>query len=115
VLAAGGFDEDAAHGLGGGREEMPTAVPPIVVGWPDQSEVRFMDQCGWLKGVVRRFAGHPHSRELPQLFIDKREQIGGSLAVASHGGVQKERHIGHDRILLDVQGLVEVKKSAMWR
>src|SRR5262245_17604524 len=44
ALAAGGLDEDAAHGLGGGGEEVATAVPATVVAPPDQPKVGLMNQ-----------------------------------------------------------------------
>src|SRR5262249_49302242 len=40
-LAAGGLDEDAAHGLGRGREEVPAAVELLV---PDEPQVRLVDE-----------------------------------------------------------------------
>ena len=64
ALAAGGFDQDAAHRLGGGGEEVPTAVPAMVVGSSDQPKVRLMNQGGGLEGVFGRFAGHAHTASM---------------------------------------------------
>ena len=48
LAAAGAFDEDAAHGLGGGREEMPAAVPVLRLLDIDESQIRFVNQRGGL-------------------------------------------------------------------
>ena len=44
VLAAGVLDEDAAHGLGRGGEEVAAAVPVLRRVAADQPEVRLVDQ-----------------------------------------------------------------------
>src|SRR5439155_2580743 len=95
VLAAGGLDEDAAHGLGGGGEEVSTAVPATVVASPDQPKVCLMNQGGGLEGVVGGLTGHARGGELPQLVVHEREQVGAGPAVTGGGSVQQSRHIGH--------------------
>ena len=60
-LAAGVFDEDAAHGLGRGGEEVPAVVELLV---PDEPQIRFVNQRGRLKGVPGLLLRHAGSREL---------------------------------------------------
>src|SRR5687768_15530886 len=42
--AAGLLDEDSAHGLGGGGEEMPAAVPVLDARRVDEADVGFVDE-----------------------------------------------------------------------
>ena len=95
VLAARRFDEDTAHGLGGGGEEVPPAVPSLAVAGADQPKVGLMNQGSGLEGVVGRLAGHARGGELAQLLVHEREQVGGGLAVAARRGIQKTAHVGH--------------------
>ena len=63
ALAAGALDQDAAHGLGRGGEEVAAAVPvPGLLG-VDQPEVRLVDQGGGLERLagllLGQLAGRP--------------------------------------------------------
>jgi hypothetical protein len=51
LLPPGGIDEDAAHGLGGGGEEVIAAVEALLA---DQAQVGLVDQGGRLEGVSGR-------------------------------------------------------------
>ncbi len=73
ALVPGAVNEDAAHGLGGGREEVPAAVPPGGRVTPDQSDVRLVDQRSRLQGLARFLLGHPGDGELAQLVVDEGE------------------------------------------
>ena len=42
------------------------------------------------------FGRHARGGELPQLVVDEREQLGGGLAVAGLGGLEKSGQIGHE-------------------
>src|SRR5205823_6102090 len=95
ALAAGGVHEDAAHGLGGGGEEVPAALPAVLVGGADQAEVGFVDQGGGLEGVAGRLGGHPGGGEFAQLIVDEREQVGGGTAVPGRGRVEQSADVGH--------------------
>src|SRR5262245_14025208 len=81
ALAACGLDEDAAHGLGRGCEEVTAAVPARQVGGTDQSEVGFVDQGGRLEGVVGRLGRHSRCGKLTQFVVDEGEQVGSSPAI----------------------------------
>jgi len=94
-LRAGGVDEDAAHGLGGGGEEVPAAVPAEPVGGADQPEVRLVNQGGGLECLVGGLGGHACGGELSQFVVDEREQLRGGVAVAGRRRVEQASHIGH--------------------
>ena len=81
-LAAGGLDEDAAHGLGGGGEEVAAMVPLVAVGRANQPEVRFVDEGGRLKRVAGRFGGQPGGGEAAQFVVDQRQQLSSGVGVA---------------------------------
>ena len=53
ALAAGVLDEDAAHGLGGGGEEVARGRPSPGRSAADQPQVRLVDQGGRLEGLAR--------------------------------------------------------------
>ena len=95
-LAAGGLDEDAAHGLGGGGEEVAAAVP---AGWPASAPTS-RRYASWTRAVAWRvwpglLGGQPGGGELAQLVVDEREQLGGGLRVAGRGGVEEAGDVGH--------------------
>ena len=52
-----GLDEDAAHRLGGGGEEMALAAPVLGLFLTDEPEVRLVDQGGGLERVARLLLG----------------------------------------------------------
>ena len=56
-FAAGVLDENAAHGLGGGREEVGATVPVLGLYTSHQPYVRLVDQRGRLQGLAGLFAG----------------------------------------------------------
>jgi hypothetical protein len=98
LLAAGGLDEDAPHGLGGGREEVAAMVPPVAVGRADQPELRFVDQGGRLEGVAGRFGCQSGGGELAQLVVDEREELGDGVALPASHARQDTRHLAHGRL-----------------
>src|SRR5207248_48691 len=64
-FAASTFDEDAAHGLGTGGEEMAAAVP-VRLGLPGltsgarhQAQIGFVDQRGGFQRLARLLLRHP--------------------------------------------------------
>ncbi len=65
------FDENAAHGLGRGGEEMGATVP-IVVFCADKPDVRFVNKSGRLERLAGRFVRKPLSSQTTQLLIDDR-------------------------------------------
>src|SRR5262245_42090804 len=96
VLAAGGLDQDAAHGFGRGREEVAAVVPAVPVRRPDEAQVRLVNQGSGLKGVVGVLPGQSRGGELPQLGVEEREEVGGGRPVAGLDGGEDPRDVGHD-------------------
>src|SRR5262249_5264673 len=103
ALPAGFLDEDAAHRLGGRREEVAPAVPAPWIARPDQPEVSLVDQGRRLERVTGPLLGQSPGGELAQLVVDKRQQSLTCVAVAvldggedtgdlvHHGGVRSPR------------------------
>ena len=85
ALAAGVFNQDAAHGLGGRGEEVPAAVPVLWPGAGDQAEVGLVDQGGRLERVIRSLGCHPRGGEFAQFVVDERQEFGGGFGVAGRG------------------------------
>ena len=76
-LAAGIFDQDAAHGLGGRGEEVTTALPPLDVIRADQTEIRLVHQRRGLEGLARLLLRQPLLGEAAQLAVDERQEFTG--------------------------------------
>ena len=63
LFASGLIDENAAHGLGGGGEEVAAAVPVLRRFGAHQAQVGLVDQGGGLEGLAGRFLGHLPGRQ----------------------------------------------------
>ncbi len=61
----------------------------------DQPHVSLMDQRRGVEGVSRPLGRHPRSRELSQLVVDEREQVGRGLKITGRGGFQELSDLGH--------------------
>ena len=72
TLATRRINEDMAHGLGGGSEEMsaPGESPWLV---PGQPQPGLVNQGGGLEGVTRSLPSHFLRGQFPQFLIDQRE------------------------------------------
>ena len=92
---AGAFDEDAAHGLGGRREEVAAVIPPRGVGRANQPQVRLVDEGRRLEGLPRLLRCQLIGSEFPQFVVDEREQIRRRLRVTGRSSVQKSGYVGH--------------------
>src|SRR5262245_13134950 len=95
VLAAGVLDEDAAHGLGRGSEEVTAAVPVLGLFDVHQPQVRLVDQGGGLEGLVRLLLSQPLGRQPAQFVVDQRQEFRGGGGVALLDGGQDARDIRH--------------------
>jgi hypothetical protein len=95
-LAPGLVDEDAAHGLGGGGEEVAPAVPVLDLVHVHQPEVRLVDQGGGLEGLARLLLGQLLRRQPAQLLVDQQQLVGGAR-VALLDGRQDARDLTHRR------------------
>ena len=94
--AAGAIHEDAAHGLGGGGEEMLAPLPGALVG-AGHLEPGFMHERGGLEGVLVRLARQPVRGDLAQLFIDERKQLAGGVRIARLQSTEQLSDVGHER------------------
>src|SRR5262249_5980633 len=65
LLPACGLDEDSAHGLGGGRGEVPAAVDPRLALPADQAEVGLVNEGGRLKRLTWLLVGQACGGEFP--------------------------------------------------
>ena len=81
-LAAGVLDEDAAHGLGRGGEEVAAAVPAAVGVAADQPQVGLVDQGGGLERLPGLLLRQPPGGQPAELVVDQRQQALGGLGVA---------------------------------
>jgi hypothetical protein len=73
ALATGLVDEDAAHRLGRGGEEVPARVPGLHPVNIDQPEIGLVNQRGRLKRLPGLLLGQPLRCQLPQLVVDQRQ------------------------------------------
>ncbi len=88
-------DQDAAHGLGGGGEEVPAAGPVLGRLPAQQSQIRLMHQGGCLQGLAGPFVGQLLGGEPAQLVVYERQQLLRSVRVAVFDRGQDLRDIGH--------------------
>jgi len=95
ALASGAVDEDAAHRLGGGGEEVG-AVLPVGLGVGAQPEPGLVDEGGGLECLAGRFAGHLLGSHLTQLGVDELEQTMGRVGVAVADRGEDLGHVTHE-------------------
>ena len=80
AFAASPVNEDAAHGLSGGRKEM-SAPGELRVFVAYQSQPGFMDEGCGLQRVARSFISHLGGGKPAQLLVNQRQQFIGGLGV----------------------------------
>ena len=68
------IDQDAAHDLGGDREEV-RAIRPVHILLIDQANISFIYQSSGLKGVVFSLSAHVTAGEAVELVVDQRIQL----------------------------------------
>ena len=88
-LAPGVIDEDAAHRLRRGGEEVAAIIPleRLAVG-SGEFDPGFMDQGGCLQGVVAALSGHAGAGQPAQFLVDEGKELIGELSVAGSQGLQ---------------------------
>ena len=96
-LAAGILDQDAAHGLGGGGEEVPAAVPAPILRRADEPEVRLVDQGGGLERLAGPLPGQPMRGQPAELVVDQRQELIGRSGVALLDGREDAGDVVHRR------------------
>ena len=93
-LAAGVVDQDEAHGLGGGGEEV-AATRELAIA--DEPQVRLMDQGRGVERLARLLLGQLLGRQLAQLVVDQGQELLGGLRVALLDGRQDAGYVVHRR------------------
>ena len=91
---AGFFDENAAHGLGGGGEKVAAVVPRRLFR-AAEAKPRLVDESGGLEGVRGGFAGELGGGEPTEFVVDERQQTRRSRGVAVAGLFQNESKLAH--------------------
>ena len=86
----GPLDEDPAHGLRRGAEEVPPA-PPAGLGGADQPQVRLVNERGGLQRQTGLLVPHPLVGQAAQLFVDQRQELPGGLGITLF---QARKHFG---------------------
>src|SRR4051794_27062111 len=93
-LAAGGVDQDDAHGLRGRGEEM-TATGELAIA--DEPQVRLMDQGRGVERLARLLVRQPLGGQLAQLIVDQGQELLGDLRVAGLDGREDAGDVVHGR------------------
>src|SRR5262245_19283893 len=89
------IDEDAAHGLGSGGEEVAAAIPPLHLLGVHQPQIGLVDQSGRLEGLAWFLLGQLLGRQLAQLIVDQRQELLGGVGVALLDGGQDLGDFAH--------------------
>ena len=95
VLSPSRLDEDAAHGLGGGGEEVIPPVPMPLVTLADQPQVGFVNQGGRFQRLPRLLLGEALGSQSAQFIVDEWQQLGRRMPVASLDVAQDASHVAH--------------------
>jgi len=99
LLAARLLDEDAAHGLRRGGEEMAAMFPFLLRVRIHQTDIRFMHKRRRFQCLTRRFPRQLGSRQTPQLLVDHRQQPLGSGLITAPNRVKDLGDVGHDNLV----------------
>jgi hypothetical protein len=91
-FAAGVFDENAAHGLGGSSKKVASAVEVLIA---HESQVGFVDQGRCVECLARPLLGQLLRSQLAQFGIDQRHELSGGVRVAPLDAIQKLCHLTH--------------------
>jgi hypothetical protein len=84
ALAPGIFDEDAPHRLGSGGKEVASIGELLIA---KQSQIDLVNQGRGVEGLARLFMSHFRLCESAKLIVDQRQQLIGSLPIASFNGI----------------------------
>src|SRR5262245_55035114 len=95
VFPAGRLHQDAAHGLGGGGEEMAAAVPVLRPLDVHQSQISLVHQRRGLERLAGPFVGHLLGRQPVQLVVDQRQELLRGVRVALLDVIQDLGDVGH--------------------
>jgi hypothetical protein len=82
-LPAGVLDQDAAHGLGGSGEEVPTPAPMLGLLAADQPQVGLVDEGGGLERLAGLLVREPLGRQLSQFSVHDGQELFGGAGIAA--------------------------------
>src|SRR5262249_41888290 len=88
------FNQDAAHGLSRGAEEM-RAILPLVARAADEPEKSFMNQSGRLQRLAGGLLDHLRGGQTTQFVVYQREQFLSGSRVALLGAVEDACDLAH--------------------
>ena len=91
----GVVDEDAAHGFGGGGEEVAAAVPGLGLARAHESEIRLMDEGRGLERLAGLFLSESLGREFTEFLVDQGQELLGGVRIALLDGRQDAGYFGH--------------------
>ena len=109
--ATGPVHHDAAHGLGGGGEEVLPALPSALV-VPGHLEPRFMDERRGLERVLTAFSGQAMRGQTPKILVDQRKKLRRRARIAGRGGLEDLGDVAHSGRMMhglqfDINWIVE--------
>lgn len=90
------FDQDAPHRRGGRRKEVPAVVPVLLLGlFPDQTQVRLMNQCRGLESLPGLFLSQFHRRKPTEFLVNQGQQLRRSVRIPLLQGIQNASNFIH--------------------
>ena len=95
AFAPGTLDQDAAHRLGGGREEVTAAVPVLVCTTAYQPQISLVNEGRGIQRLTRLFLGQFARRQAPQFVVHERQQLLGGVRVALFNGGENDGNLIH--------------------
>lgn len=96
-LATGVIDEDTAHGLRGGGEEV-TGIVPVAGLLGDEFEKDLVNKGGRLEGMARRFAGDAGGGKAMEFRVDQGEELPSGVGITGVDGLENfgDVLLGHE-------------------
>jgi hypothetical protein len=75
------FHKNSPHGFGRSREEVPAAIPTLLIRCADQSKVGFVHQGRGLQSLPGVFLSEARCGEFPQFLVNERQELVRCLRV----------------------------------
>src|SRR5262249_13380457 len=98
AFAASVLDQDAAHGLGTGSEEVTAVLPVGLCVTAKQAQVGLVDEGGGVQRLSRRFVSQPVGGQPAQVVVDQGQELRRGVRVAGRDGVEKRSEVAHRAI-----------------
>ena len=110
---AGAVHQNAPHGLGGGSEEMPAAIPLPGSVRVDESEIRLVHERRGLERLARLLTSQILGRQPAELVVDQGQQLTGGARIAAFDGRQYACDFAHRAPAPYEISLVDPKRRSM--